>query len=220
MNSINIRPKLMKSGTLFFLAVCLAAIPAVAADKTPPSLTVAVYDFTDSERGGPSYGGKVTALVTADLATETNLVMVERSDLKKAIGEQAMGVSGMINSDQAAKIGQLTGAKVLVSGRVIKAGKEHLIIVANIVGTETGRLFAEKIEGAPDKFAELSEDLSKKIAQSIVEHKGDFLNETISRDEYYERILKGIKGTNRPTVFVNLHFPVNAKGASSTDRHG
>src|SRR5262249_23167758 len=95
-------------------------------------LTVAVYDFTDTDKKAGAMGAKVTALVTADLAADTNFVMLERAELNKALSEQAFGVSGMVSSDAAAKIGQITGAKVLVAGQVIKTDGNHLVVVANI----------------------------------------------------------------------------------------
>src|SRR5580704_9720361 len=153
-------------------------------------LTVAVFGFNDADKHGGEYGGKVTTLVTASLTTESNIIMVERMELKKALGEQALGASGMVNSEQAAKIGQMTGAKVLVSGQVIKTDKGRLVIVANIVGTETGRLFAQKVEGATENLTDLTSDLSHKIAQTIQEHASNFVAETKSHEEHLEQIVK------------------------------
>ena len=66
------------------LLLLAAMVPgAVAAGKPASTLTVAVYDFTDPDKNPAGYASKVTALVTADLTAETNLVMVERADLKK-----------------------------------------------------------------------------------------------------------------------------------------
>src|SRR5690242_11132151 len=150
--------------TNIFLALAFSILGTITAHAMP--LTVAVYDFKgDGEAAG--YGNNATTLVTADLTTETNLVLVERSELNKALSEQAFGASGMVSSDAAAKVGQITGAKVLVAGQVIKTGKDHLIIVANIIGTETGRLFADEVEGTADNFTSLTSDLSRKIAQTI-----------------------------------------------------
>ena len=199
-------------GILLFAAL---ALNAAAADKPQSALTVAVYDFTDPDQNPAGYGNKVTALVTADLTVETNLVMVERADLKKAIGEQAIGASGMVTSDTAARIGQITGAKVLVSGQVINAGGTHLVVVANIIGTETSRLFAVKAAGTAENLLELTSDLSRKIAQKIRDHASDLLVETKSREEYLERIVKSVQGTNRPTVSVNFHAPRGPKFPSA-----
>ncbi len=193
---------------LSFLAIM--AVNAFAAD-TPPTLTVAVYNFT-APSDAASYSSKVTALVTADLTTESNLVMLERTDLAKALGEQAIGVSGMVSSDTAAKIGSITGAKVLVSGQVIKMDKDRLVIIANIIGTETGRLFAAKVEGATENLVDLTLDLSRKVAQTIRDQAANFVTENKSHEEYLERIVKSVTGTNRPTVSVNIYW---AKGPSA-----
>jgi TolB-like protein len=193
----------------------LTGIAIIRAPGETSPLTVAVYDFTGVAEA-KSYGEKVTALVTADLTTETNLVMLERSELSKALNEQAFGISGMVSADAAARIGQITGARVLVSGQVINTGTDHLIVVANIIGTETGRLFAAKVEGAGDNVAGLTTDLSRKIARTISAQATNLVAAAEeSHAEYLERIIKGITGTNRPAVSVNIVWP-NRKGHSAS----
>jgi TolB-like protein len=200
---------------LSILLFAALAASGVAAGKPQSALTVAVYDFTEPDRDPAGYGNKVTALVTADLTVETNLVMVERADLRKALGEQAIGASGMVSSDTAAKIGQITGAKVLVVGQVIKAAGTHLVVVANIIGTETGRLFAVKAEGTSENLLELTSEVSRKIAQKIRDQASDLLVETKSHEECLDRIVKSVQGTNRPTVSVGFHLPRGPNFASA-----
>ena len=198
----------MKTQISIITALLLVGVMAHAAP--PPALTVAVYDFRGDGEAG-SYGNNVTTLVTADLTTETNLVLVERAELTKALSEQAFGISGMVNSDAAAKIGQITGAKVLVAGQVIQTSGNHLVIVANIIGTETGRLFADKVEGAPDTLSDLSSELSRKIARTISDQTTNLaLAATESRADRLDRIVKSIGGTNRPTVSISI-VHVNGK---------
>jgi TolB-like protein len=178
---------------------------ANAADKPQSTLTVAVYDFKGDAEAA-SYGNNVTTLVTANLTAETNLVMVERSELNKALGEQAFGLSGMVSADAAAKIGQITGAKVLVFGQVMKTGDNHLIIVANIIGTETGRLFADKVEGEANNLTDLTSDLSRKIAQTITAQSTNLVTvASESHEELLNRIVKSVTGTNRPSVSVKIY---------------
>ena len=62
-----------KNPTLLLFAAL--AMIAHAADPPKPALTVAVYDFT-GEADAASYVKKVTTLVTVNLTTETNLVLV------------------------------------------------------------------------------------------------------------------------------------------------
>jgi len=204
-----------RSALTILLSAALALI-ASAADAPKSALTVAVYDFA-GEADAASYVKKVTTLVTVNLTTETNLVLVERAELTKALGEQAFGISGMVNPEAAAQIGQITGAKVLVSGQVMKIGDNHLIVVADIIGTETGRLFAAKVEGAADNLLGLTDELSRKIAQTISDHTANLIaaaQETSA--EHLARIIKGITGTNRPSVSVNIFWATDHSKHSPT----
>ena len=188
--------------TKMLITLCLSLLTGVI--QAAP-LTVAVYDFKGDAEAA-TYGNNVTTLVTADLTTETNLVMLERSDLNKVLNEQSFGFSGMVNADAAAKIGQITGVKVLIAGQVIRTGNNRLVIVANIIGTETARLFAAKVEGAADNLLALTDDLSRKIARTICEQATNLVAPPVeSRDERVARIIKSIEGTNRPSVLVNIN---------------
>jgi TolB-like protein len=196
--------KTMKLKTKFplVLALWLAGMTAQAAPQAP--LTVAVYDFT-GEAESAGLGGKITTLVTADLTAETNLVMLERADLSQILNEQAFGISGMVSADAAAKIGQITGAKVLVAGQVLKTGDDHLVIVATIIGTETGRLFADQVEGTTDNLLQLTSDLSGKIARTISMQTTNLMTPVSeTHAERVERIVKSITGKNRPAVSINI----------------
>lgn len=195
----------MNMKTIFSLLLFTALqLTAPAADQPAPAPTVAVYDFKGAAAAA-SFGSKVTALVTAGLAADTNLALVERAELTKALNEQSLGVSGMVSSDAAAKIGQLTGAKVLVAGQIIKTGDDHLVIVADIIGTETGRLFADTVEGPADNLLGLTADLSHKIAQTVLAQTASLmLPAEESHEDRIDRIVKNISGTNRPTVSVHV----------------
>ena len=194
-----------------FILLLLTMVPladALAAESQSP-LTVAVYDFS-GEAEAAAYGSKVTTLVTADLATKTNLILLERAALSKALNEQAFGVSGLVNTDAAAKIGQITGAKVLVCGQVLTTQRNHVVIVATIVGTETGRLFAAKVEGAADNLMDLTDDLSAKIANTILSQATNLVSTPPeSNADRINRIVKGVKGEKRPSVSFDIFWGSN-----------
>jgi hypothetical protein len=103
----------------------------------------------------------------------------------------------------------LTGAKVLVTGRVFKADKE-LILVAKIIGTETSRVYGELVKGAATaSITDLSGELAKKIAATVSE-KGDTLVAKVeSREERIARIKKALGQNKLPAVSVKIgerHF--------------
>jgi len=204
----------MKAKIRFIPALFFAGMLACAGAQTP--LTVAVCDFKGYDQAR-NLGSKVTPLVTANLSTGTNLVLVERAELNQALNEQAFGISGMVNSDTASKIGQIAGVKVLVAGEVMKTGDDHLVIVADIIGTETGRLFADKVEGTADHLVDLTSDLSRKITQTINDQTTNLIIAVQeSNEERLERIIANINDTNRPTVLVNIHAPPGRSPPSAT----
>ncbi len=86
----------------------------------------------------------------------------------------------------------------------------HLVIVANIVGTETARLFAAKVEVAANNFMDLTADLSSKVAQIIVRQATNLvMAPQESDDARVERIVKGIKGKKRPSVAIDIFWGPN-----------
>jgi hypothetical protein len=187
-------------------ALLLAHMAAWAASTE--ILTVAVFDFDSKEEAVRDLGPKVATLVNATLSAEPQVITVERAELEKVLGEQELGLSGTIKSDTAAKIGQLTGAKVLITGRVFKVDRE-LVIVAKIISAETGRVYGEVAKGAAESLTDLAAELAKKIGKTVTE-KGDTLVAKVeSREDRLARIVKGLKEGKRPAVSVKIaerHF--------------
>src|ERR1035438_8364231 len=165
-------------------------------------LTVAIFDFESKDEAVRDLGPKVATLLNASLSAEPQIITVERTELAKALGEQELGLSGTVSPDTAAKVGHLTGAKVLVTGRVFKADKE-LILVAKIIGTETSRVYGELVKGtAASSITDLSAELAKKIASTVAE-KGDTLVAKIeSREGRIAKLKKSLKEGKLPAVSV------------------
>ena len=111
----------MKTLLKLILTSLLLTTPALRAADV---LTVAVFDFESKDEGVRDLGPKVATLLNANLSAEPQIITVERAELEKVLGEQELGLSGTVSPDTAAKVGHLTGAKVLVTGRVFKADKE------------------------------------------------------------------------------------------------
>jgi len=172
-------------------------------------LTVAVFDFESKDDPVRDLGPKVATMINATLSAEPTVITVERADLEKLLGEQELGLSGNVSQDSAAKVGQLTGAKVLVTGRVFKVDNDT-VMVAKVIGTETSRVYGEMVKGtSSDSVTDLASDLAKKIA-TILTQKGDTLVAKVeSRDDRIAAIKKSVQGKTLPAVSVKLderHF--------------
>jgi hypothetical protein len=197
----------MKSLKILFLTY--SVLMAVATDAADQVLTVAIFDFESKDEGVRDIGPKVATLLNANLSAEPRIITVERAELEKVLGEQELGLSGTVSPDTAAKVGHLTGAKVLVTGRVFKADKE-MIVVAKIIGTETSRVYGEMVKGTPaSSITDLAADLSKKIAATVTE-KGDTLVAKVeTREDRTAKIKKSLAGSKLPSVSIKIgerHF--------------
>ena len=117
-----------------------------AASKT----RVAVIDFEQKafqEFQGKQIGEIVAEWLITSLANTGRFEVVERSQLQKVLKEQQLGISGMINQETAAKVGELLGVKVIVSGSVIQIGNTY-DVNARLINVQDGSIIkAERIRG-------------------------------------------------------------------------
>jgi len=175
----------------------------------PEVLTVAVFDFESKDEAVRDFGPKVATIVNAALSAEPSVIMVERTELEKALGEHELGLSGNVSAETATKLGNLTGAKVLVTGRVFKVDKD-LMIVAKVIGTETSRVYGEMVKGGPSaSIADLAMELAKKIGATVGEKGATLVAKVEAPEERVERIKKSLKGDKRPVLSVKIaerHF--------------
>ncbi len=117
-----------------------------AASKT----RVAVIDFEQKafqEFQGKQIGEIVAEWLITSLANTGRFEVVERAQLQKILKEQQLGISGVINQETAAKMGELLGVKVIVSGSVIQIGNTY-DVNARLISVQDGSIIkAERMRG-------------------------------------------------------------------------
>ena len=188
-----------------FLILAILLLAGSLAHAAPGGvLTVAVFDFDSKDEAVRDLGPKVATLINANLSIQPDLITVERAELEKVLSEQELGLSGTVSSDSAAKVGQLTGAKVLVTGRVFKIDNQTLI-VAKVIGTETSRVFGSMVQGPPTvSIVDLSSNLAAKIT-AVISEKGDTLVAKVpTRDERIAKMKQTLDGKKLPVVSVKI----------------
>src|SRR5436190_15897461 len=169
------------------LVLLLTAMTAHAAPIVP---TVAVFDFEAKEEAVKELGSKVAALIGAHLSADPNLILVERAELEKALGEQELGLSGTVSTETAAKVGHLTGAKVLITGKVFKADRD-LMIVAKVIGTETSRVYGELSKGpATGSLDDIVAQLAQKISTTVNGKADTLIAKVLTREDRVEGLKK------------------------------
>jgi TolB-like protein len=144
-----------------------ATTPHSEAAKAPARLTVAVLDFTASDPATPNLGSEVAAALTAVLSGESGITLVERQSLAQTLREHELNMTGLVSDEQAVKIGKLVGAKIMITGRAFRLGKD-LFLTAKLIGTETSLIEGVMVKDASSAdMGAMVVSLSEKVAQKV-----------------------------------------------------
>ena len=162
------------------VVLSLAAGSAAAAEpvkdgKSKPSvkaagLTVAVLNFTCSDPSNPNTGSEIAAALTAMLSSEPGVTLVERESIMQTLREHELNLTGLVNDETAVKVGKLAGAKIMVTGRAFRLGKD-MFITAKLIGTETSLTESMMVKDAAGAdlsamVVQLSKSVADKLRQS------------------------------------------------------
>ncbi len=176
--------------------------PASASANTVQPLATAVLNFQTSDQAIDNQGAEIATLLEADLSTSEHVLMVERQEIDKILSEQELGAAGLVSADTAAKIGSLTGAQVLVTGRLFAVGNQFMV-VAKIISTETSRVY-----GVTSTFTDLAslpqaaQELSGKIDGVLASRRDVLLVPEETSDQRLQRLRAVIGQRALPSVTV------------------
>lgn len=191
------------SGTLGVFAQEVEQDTAVA-EAAPLVYPTAIFAFAERGEGVKGYGEKVSDILFAQLVAKPELMLVDRQDIAKTLSEHELNLSGMVSPGQAVQVGQLTGAKILVTGSVIEADKT-LYLVAKIIGTETSRVLGESVKGrSSDEIGPLVEALAEKVGATIVKDADKLVAKAVKLEDRIAALNKTLGDAKRPTVVVSV----------------
>src|SRR5688572_8077844 len=112
------------------LVLMCVALPRVSSGQeraapptTGPAIPVALLDFDANMPGNAELGKQITEALTAVLTGEAGFTLVDRAAMHRTLQEHELNLTGLVNPDQAARIGKLVGAKVLVTGKAFLLDK-------------------------------------------------------------------------------------------------
>lgn len=165
---------------------------------------IAILDFGERGLSLQGIGEKVSTILFARLSTSDDLLLVERAELETIMDEAALNASGMVNPAQATRLGQLTGARILVTGTIFEID-EQLMIVSKVIGTETSRVMGVSVEGNSDAdIANLVTRLASKI-ESLVKAKSSVLiAEPGTEQQRLEELRQRLSGYAKPALVVDI----------------
>ena len=166
----SMRKNLGVSAGPIFLALFLTVIfssNSWSAGKT----RVAVIDFEQKayqEFQGKQIGEIVAEWLITSLVNTGRFEVVERAQLQKIMKEQQLGMTGMINQETVAKVGELLGVKVIITGSVIQIGNTYEVN-ARLISVEDGSILnAERIRGVGlDSVEQMMDSLADSIKKDF-----------------------------------------------------
>ena len=195
----------MKMNKWMVLAAGLAfAAIGASAQESMTVYPTAILPFHERGEGVQGYGSTASDILFAALVANPDLLLVDRAEIDKTLAEQELNLSGMVSPADAVKVGNLIGAKVLVTGSVIDAD-QTTYLVARIIGTETSRVLGESVKGkASEPIGDLAEQLAEKVGATIVARAAELVAPAKKPEERIAAIKAALGDKVRPVLLVSI----------------
>jgi hypothetical protein len=178
-----------------------------AATQSAPPLTVAILDFdagTATAGGTGDLGKQATEAIAALLTGTKGIKLVDRASMAKLLAEHSLNLTGMVDSDNAVKIGKLVGAKILVTGKIFTLGKSTYV-TAKIIGTETSLVEGVLVKGEENEdVGTLVASLADKLGKQLVTSGPKLIAAEDGPDGKLEALKSKLAKLAKPTVIVNI----------------
>src|ERR1700744_2481880 len=101
---------------------------------------VAVIDFTDLDGGTSKLGKYIAEQLTVDLVIDRkDFSVLDRANLKKVLDEHKLTATGLIDPDNAKKLGQFAGVDALILGTITPKDRS-VSLTAKIITTDTAEI--------------------------------------------------------------------------------
>ena len=110
----------------------------VAVENGTPTAVAPMSAGTDSLTKA---GERLTKELQMAVNRKGKFKMVERQDLKQLMGEQSLGLTGIMDEKDAAKVGKIIGAKLMVISSVVQ-GEGRLEVFLKLVKVETSEILS------------------------------------------------------------------------------
>jgi serine/threonine protein kinase/curli biogenesis system outer membrane secretion channel CsgG len=185
-------------------AVAVADDEPAQAQPGQAVVPLAILGFDEKGIGVRELGGQVTDLLFARLSAKDDVLLVERADLAKALKELELGLSGAIRKDSAPRVGQLTGARLLVYGSVLQIDKRRHL-VAKLVSVETGRIVGVTVDApASGELGALVTQLADKLADKLAHPPDGFLPKSEKKGDKMAALKRQLGREKRPVLWVHI----------------
>ena len=146
-------------------AAPLASVSAQGAAK--PTVAILYFNnnvFTKDARDYDGLMKGVPDFLVTEMASNTNIRVIERDQVQKLVDEQKLVTGGQVDRESAVRIGKLLGAQHMIFGGFAADPKGNFRIDARAVNVETGMIeYAERVQDKADNVMPLIGQLASKL---------------------------------------------------------
>ena len=142
-------------------------------------VTVVVADFENNSGGfNLDYWEKaIPDFLTSELSTSNRIVIVERNKLDKVLEEQALGLTGILDSSNVKEVGKLLNAQYIIQGTINQVNGKCRID-ANIIKVKTGEVKSEKVIAPNESHLEEMTLLLSNNIKKVLVGQGTYIEKT------------------------------------------
>lgn len=165
-------PALLRTATALLCAVALvtSALPVWAAQgdspKTQEKRLVAVLDL-DVVGASAAEASAVTDRLRTELLRSGQFTLVDRSQMKSILKEQALQQTGCTSQECAVQVGQILGVRDIITGKVTKINDQLWQLSAQMVDVETAQTIKAETVIHQGTFVGLLEQGVNEMAQRL-----------------------------------------------------
>lgn len=149
----------MKTKTILFLFLLFSVVASAQIKR------VAILETVDKENK-VSYANKLvlrTSLSKA-IANTPGYEVYDRTDVDAIMSEHTFQRTGLVNSDQIKRLGEMTGAEYILVAEAVKINAKNLFVTAKLLDVETARtIVTEMLEINTDHMQQGCMILAKKM---------------------------------------------------------
>ena len=181
-------------------AIIIHFLPALAM----PQITVAIWDFQNQTDRLylDAWEQKIPEFLTSELSQARNLVLVERQRLRAVLDEQALTMTGAVDTSTAQHIGKLLSAKYVITGTIHETD-QGLRIDARIISVSSGKLVSEKVQGRSPKHLDRMVVLLGNNLRFRLTGAGEFVSNIRLKKFPTGYFLAATLGSGLATILVN-----------------
>jgi TolB-like protein len=154
---------------MFALAAVVA--PTIAQAQAKPVIAVLYFDNNSIGKDHADYDGVgkgIADMLITDMASNANVLVVERERIQALLTEQNLTKAGTIDPQTAIRLGKIIGAQYMITGGFMSDGKGTFVLTSRAINVNTSAIsnpmrLTSKGDDVLGLIAQLSQKLNSEM---------------------------------------------------------